>query len=162
MLPIVHYNYWALLSRKTLSKKPKTVHHGTAFGIQILCKDFEPIYWEHIQEIIEHEKPEGIVVQLGGQTALKLAEKFHAEGIKIIGTQFPDMDLAEDRGSFSDLLKELDIPYPKYGVADTADDAIEIANRVNYPVLVRPSYVMTSRSIAYLLILRTQHITRRS
>ena len=103
---------------------------------------FEPIYWEHIQEIIEHEKPEGIVVQLGGQTALKLAEKFHAEGIKIIGTQFPDMDLAEDRGSFSDLLKELDIPYPKYGVADTADDAIEIANRVNYPVLVRPSYVL--------------------
>jgi len=103
---------------------------------------FEPIYWEHIQEIIEHEKPEGIVVQLGGQTALKLAEKFHAEGIKIIGTQFPDMDLAEDRGSFSDLLKELDIPYPKYGVADTADDAIDIANRVNYPVLVRPSYVL--------------------
>ena len=103
---------------------------------------FEPIYWEHIQEIIEHEKPEGIVVQLGGQTALKLAEKFHAEGINIIGTQFPDMDLAEDRGSFSDLLKELDIPYPKYGVADTADDAIDIANRVNYPVLVRPSYVL--------------------
>jgi carbamoyl-phosphate synthase large subunit len=103
---------------------------------------FEPIYWEHIQEIIEHEKPEGIIVQLGGQTALKLAEKFHAEGIKIIGTQFKDMDLAEDRGSFSDLLKELNIPYPKYGVADTADDAIDIANRVNYPVLVRPSYVL--------------------
>ncbi len=103
---------------------------------------FEPVYWEHIQEIIEHEKPEGIIVQLGGQTALKLAEKFHEQGIKIIGTQFPDMDLAEDRGSFSDLLKELDIPYPKYGVADTADDAIEIANRVSYPVLVRPSYVL--------------------
>ena len=103
---------------------------------------FEPIYWEHIQEIIEHEKPEGIIVQLGGQTALKLAEKFQAEGIKIIGTQFKDMDLAEDRGSFSDLLKELNIPYPKYGVADTADDAIDIANRVNYPVLVRPSYVL--------------------
>ena len=103
---------------------------------------FEPIYWEHIEEIIEHEKPEGIIVQLGGQTALKLAEKFHERGIKIIGTQFPDMDLAEDRGSFSDLLKELNIPYPKYGVADTADDAIEIANRVNYPVLVRPSYVL--------------------
>ena len=103
---------------------------------------FEPIYWEHIQEIIEHEKPEGIIVQLGGQTALKLAEKFQAEGIKIIGTQFKDMDLAEDRGSFSDLPKELNIPYPKYGVADTADDAIDIANRVNYPVLVRPSYVL--------------------
>ncbi len=103
---------------------------------------FEPIYWEHIQEIIEHENPEGIIVQLGGQTALKLAEKFHEKGIKIIGTQFPDMDLAEDRGSFSDLLKELNIPYPQYGVADTADDAIDIANRVSYPVLVRPSYVL--------------------
>ncbi len=103
---------------------------------------FEPIYWEHIQEIIEHENPEGIIVQLGGQTALKLAEKFHKKDIKIIGTQFPDMDLAEDRGSFSDLLKDLGIPYPKYGVADTADDAIDIANRVSYPVLVRPSYVL--------------------
>jgi len=103
---------------------------------------FEPIYWEHIEEIIEHENPEGIIVQLGGQTALKLAEKFHEKGIKIIGTQFPDMDLAEDRGSFSDLLKELNIPYPEYGVADTADDAIDIANRVSFPVLVRPSYVL--------------------
>ena len=103
---------------------------------------FEPVYWEHLEEIIALEKPEGIIVQLGGQTALKLAEKFHKEGIKIIGTQYHDMDLAEDRGAFSDLLKELDIPYPKYGVADTADHAIEIANRVSYPVLVRPSYVL--------------------
>lgn len=103
---------------------------------------FEPVYWEHLEEIIELEKPEGIIVQLGGQTALKLAETFHKKGIKIIGTQFPNMDLAEDRGAFSDLLKELDIPYPKYGVADTADDAIKIANEVTYPVLVRPSYVL--------------------
>lgn len=103
---------------------------------------FEPVFWEHIEEIIELEKPEGIIVQLGGQTALKLAKKFHEKGIKIIGTQFPDMDLAEDRGSFSDLLKELDIPYPDYGVADDADEALEIAHRVSYPVLVRPSYVL--------------------
>lgn len=103
---------------------------------------FEPVYWEHIEEIIALEQPEGIIVQLGGQTALKLAERFHKEGIGIIGTQFPDMDLAEDRGAFSDLLKELNIPYPDYGVADTADDAIEIANKVSYPVLVRPSYVL--------------------
>ena len=103
---------------------------------------FEPIYWEHIEEIIELEKPEGIIVQLGGQTALKLAETLHKKGVKIIGTQFPDMDLAEDRGAFSDLLKELGIPYPKYGVADSADDAIDIANEVGYPVLVRPSYVL--------------------
>ena len=103
---------------------------------------FEPVYWEHIQEIIELEKPEGVIVQLGGQTALKLAEKFHKEGIPIIGTQFPDMDLAEDRGSFSDMLKELEIPYPDYGVAVDIEAAIEIANRVTYPVLVRPSYVL--------------------
>lgn len=103
---------------------------------------FEPVYWEHIQEILELEKPEGVIVQLGGQTALKLAQKFHENGIKIIGTGFPDMDLAEDRGSFSDLLKELDIPYPKYGVANDVDEAIEIAHRVSYPVLVRPSYVL--------------------
>ncbi len=103
---------------------------------------FEPVYWEHIEEIIEHEKPEGIIVQLGGQTALKLAEKFHEKGIKIIGSSFEAMDLAEDRGAFSDMLKELDIPYPKYGVADDTDEALEIANRVTYPVLVRPSYVL--------------------
>lgn len=103
---------------------------------------FEPVYWEHIEEIIEHEKPMGVIVQLGGQTALKLAQKFYEKGIPIVGTQFPDMDLAEDRGSFSDLLKTLDIPYPEYGVADTADDAIDIAKRVGYPVLVRPSYVL--------------------
>ncbi len=103
---------------------------------------FEPVYWEHIEEIIRLEKPHGVIVQLGGQTALKLAQTLHKEGVKIIGTQFPDMDLAEDRGAFSDLLKELDIPYPDYGVADTADEAIAIANKVSYPVLVRPSYVL--------------------
>jgi carbamoyl-phosphate synthase large subunit len=103
---------------------------------------FEPVYWEHIREIIELEKPEGIIVQLGGQTALKLAEEFHKNGIRIIGTAFNDMDIAEDRGRFSDLLKDLDIPYPKYGVAHDVDDAIRIAKEVSYPVLVRPSYVL--------------------
>ena len=103
---------------------------------------FEPIFQEHLEEIIELEKPEGIIVQLGGQTALKLAEVFHKKGIPIIGTSFHSMDLAEDRGSFSDLLKELDIPYPKYGVAQRADEALKIANAVSYPVLVRPSYVL--------------------
>lgn len=103
---------------------------------------FEPVFWEHIEEIIDLEQPEGVIVQLGGQTALKLAQKFSEKGIKIIGTKYEDMDLAEDRGRFSDLLKELDIPYPEYGVADDADEAIAIANRVSYPVLVRPSYVL--------------------
>lgn len=103
---------------------------------------FEPVYWEHIEEILELEKPEGVIVQLGGQTALKLAQKFYEEGVPIIGTDFPDMDLAEDRGSFSNMLKELGIPYPKYGVAHDVDEALAIANRVTYPVLVRPSYVL--------------------
>jgi carbamoyl-phosphate synthase large subunit len=103
---------------------------------------FEPVYWEHLWEIIEHEKPEGVIVQLGGQTALKLAEKLHQKGIKIIGTSFDNMDIAEDRGRFSDMLKELDIPYPQYGTAYDVDEAIEVANKVGYPVLVRPSYVL--------------------
>ena len=112
---------------------------------------FEPVFWEHLREIIDHEKPEGVIVQLGGQTALKLAEKLHEYGIKIIGTSFPDMDLAEDRGSFSDLLKELDIPYPKYGVAENAYEAIEIANEVGYPVLVRPSYVLGGQGMKIVI-----------
>ena len=103
---------------------------------------FEPVYWEHIWEIIEHEKPDGVIVQLGGQTALKLAEKLHNKGIKIIGTSYDSMDIAEDRGRFSDMLKEFDIPYPNYGTAWTVDEAIVVANKVGYPVLVRPSYVL--------------------
>jgi carbamoyl-phosphate synthase large subunit len=103
---------------------------------------FEPVYWEHLWEIIEHEKPDGVIVQLGGQTALKLAERLDKKGIKIIGTSFDSMDIAEDRGRFSDMLKELEIPYPEYGTAFDVDEAIQVANRVGYPVLVRPSYVL--------------------
>ena len=103
---------------------------------------FEPVYWEHLWEIVEHEKPEGVIVQLGGQTALKLAKLLNEKGIKIIGTSFDNMDIAEDRGRFSDMLKELDIPYPNYGTAYDVDEAIEVAQKVGYPVLVRPSYVL--------------------
>ena len=103
---------------------------------------FEPIFWEHLWEIIELEKPYGVIVQLGGQTALKLAERLNEKGIKIIGTSFDNMDIAEDRGRFSDMLKELGIPYPDYGTAYTVDEALEVANKVGYPVLVRPSYVL--------------------
>ncbi len=103
---------------------------------------FEPVYWEHLEEILEHEKPEGVIVQLGGQTALKLAEHLHKKGWNIIGTSFDSMDIAEDRGRFSDLLKELDIPYPQYGVAHDVDAALDIAKRLPYPLLVRPSYVL--------------------
>jgi carbamoyl-phosphate synthase large subunit len=103
---------------------------------------FEPVFWEHLWEIIELEQPEGVIVQLGGQTALKLAKRLTERGIKIIGTSFDSLDIAEDRGRFSDLLKELKIPYPNYGTAYTAEEAIEVANQVGYPVLVRPSYVI--------------------
>ena len=103
---------------------------------------FEPVFWEHLWEIIELEQPYGVIVQLGGQTALKLAKRLHQKGIRIIGTSFDSMDIAEDRGRFSDLLKELNIPYPEYGTAYTAEEAIEVANKVGYPVLVRPSYVL--------------------
>ncbi|MFO0414983.1 MAG: ATP-grasp domain-containing protein [Bacteroidota bacterium] len=103
---------------------------------------FEPVNWEHLWEIIELEKPYGVIVQLGGQTALKLAKRLHEKGIRIIGSSFESMDIAEDRGRFSDLLKELEIPYPKYGTAYTTDDAMEVAKEVGYPVLVRPSYVL--------------------
>ncbi len=112
---------------------------------------FEPVYWEHIEEILELEKPEGVIVQLGGQTALKLAERLHNEGVPIIGTDFPHMDLAEDRGAFSDLLKKLGIPYPNYGVAYDVDEAIDIAKRVGYPVLVRPSYVLGGQSMRIVI-----------
>jgi carbamoyl-phosphate synthase large subunit len=103
---------------------------------------FEPVFWEHLWEIIELEKPDGVIVQLGGQTALKLAKKLQEKGIPIMGTSFDDMDIAEDRGRFSDMLKELEIPYPKYGTAYTSDDAMKVAKEVGYPVLVRPSYVL--------------------
>lgn len=112
---------------------------------------FEPVYWEHLWEIIEHEKPEGVIVQLGGQTALKLAKRLNEKGIRIIGTSFDDMDIAEDRGRFSDLLKELKIPYPKYGTAFTTDEAMEVANQVGYPVLVRPSYVLGGQAMRIVI-----------
>ncbi|CAM4263583.1 carbamoyl-phosphate synthase large subunit [Pedobacter westerhofensis] len=112
---------------------------------------FEPVFWEHVREIIELENPVGVIVQLGGQTALKMAEKLQENGIKIIGTSYNDMDIAEDRGRFSDLLKELEIPYPKYGVAENAEEAIVVANEVGYPVLVRPSYVLGGQGMSIVI-----------
>lgn len=112
---------------------------------------FEPVFWEHLWEIVEHEKPYGVIVQLGGQTALKLARRLHEKGIRIIGTSFDNMDIAEDRGRFSDMLKSLDIPYPKYGTAFTTEQAIEVAKEVGYPVLVRPSYVLGGQRMRIVL-----------
>jgi carbamoyl-phosphate synthase large subunit len=112
---------------------------------------FEPVFWEHIYDIIRHEKPEGVIVQLGGQTALKLAEKLDKYGIKIIGTSFESLDLAEDRGSFSTLLKENNIPYPRFGVAETADEALQLADELGFPLLVRPSYVLGGQGMKIVI-----------
>ena len=112
---------------------------------------FEPVFWEHIYDIIQHEKPEGVIVQLGGQTALKLAEKLDRYGIKIIGTSFQSLDLAEDRGSFSTLLKDNDIPFPEFGVAQTAEQAIELADELDFPILVRPSYVLGGQGMKIVI-----------
>jgi len=112
---------------------------------------FEPVFWEHLEEILDHEKPEGVIVQLGGQTALKLAEKITKKGVKIIGTSFESLDLAEDRGRFSNILKDLDIPYPNFGTAVDTDEALEVANKVSYPVLVRPSYVLGGQNMRIVI-----------
>ncbi|MEO9893118.1 carbamoyl-phosphate synthase large subunit [Aurantibacter sp.] len=112
---------------------------------------FEPVFWEHIYDIIKHEKPEGVIVQLGGQTALKLAEKLSKYGIKILGTSFEALDLAEDRGSFSELLVENDIPFPRFGVAESADEALVLADELDFPLLVRPSYVLGGQGMKIVI-----------
>lgn len=112
---------------------------------------FEPVFWEHIYDIIQHEKPLGVIVQLGGQTALKLSEKLDKYGIQIIGTSYASLDLAEDRGSFSTLLKELGIPYPKFGVIEDADQAVELSRDLGFPLLVRPSYVLGGQSMKIVI-----------
>jgi len=103
---------------------------------------FEPVYWERVLDIIEHEQPEGVLIQVGGQTALKLGKRFVKEGIKIFGTPFEKINFAEDRGAFSDFLERLEIPFPNYGTARTVEEAVKIADRIGYPVLIRPSYVL--------------------
>ncbi len=112
---------------------------------------FEPVFWEHIYDIIQHEKPEGVIVQLGGQTALKLAEKLAKYRIKILGTSFDALDLAEDRGRFSDLLTELNIPFPKFGIAESAEEATLLADSLDFPLLVRPSYVLGGQGMKIVI-----------
>jgi carbamoyl-phosphate synthase large subunit len=112
---------------------------------------FEPVFWEHIYDIIQHEKPEGVIVQLGGQTALKLAEKLDRYNINILGTSYQALDLAEDRGSFSKLLKDNDIPYPEFGVATNAEEARALAEELDFPILVRPSYVLGGQGMKIVI-----------
>lgn len=112
---------------------------------------FEPVFWEHVYDIIQHEKPEGVIVQLGGQTALKMAEKLTKYGIKIIGTSYDALDLAEDRGRFSQRLKEMDIAYPLFDTVRTADHAVEVSRELGFPLLVRPSYVLGGQSMKIVI-----------
>ena len=112
---------------------------------------FEPVFWEHVHAIIMHEKPEGVIVQLGGQTALKMAEKLTRYGIKIIGTSWDALDLAEDRGRFSNLLHDLNIPYPKFGTVRESEAAIELSRELGFPLLVRPSYVLGGQSMKIVI-----------
>jgi carbamoyl-phosphate synthase large subunit len=131
-----------------INSNPETV--STDFDIADKLY-FEPVFWEHVYDIIQHEKPEGVIVQLGGQTALKLAEKLSKYGIKILGTSFEALDLAEDRGAFSSLLKDLNIPYPKFGVCENADNAAALGRELGYPLLVRPSYVLGGQSMKIVI-----------
>lgn len=112
---------------------------------------FEPVFWEHIYDIIKHEKPEGVIVQLGGQTALKLAEKLERYGIKIFGTSYDALDLAEDRGRFSNVLKNMEIPYPEFGVVENAEQALELSDTLGFPLLVRPSYVLGGQKMKIVI-----------
>ncbi len=112
---------------------------------------FEPVFWEHIYDIILHEKPLGVIVQLGGQTALKLAEKLERYNIKIMGTSYKALDVAEDRGRFSELLSKNNIPFPKFAVAQTAEEAIKISKDLNFPILVRPSYVLGGQGMKIVI-----------
>ena len=112
---------------------------------------FEPVFWEHIYDIILHEKPLGVIVQLGGQTALKLAEKLERYNIKIMGTSYKALDVAEDRGRFSEMLSKNNIPFPKFAVAQTAEEAIKISKDLNFPILVRPSYVLGGQGMKIVI-----------
>ncbi len=109
---------------------------------------FEPLTFEDVMNIVETEQPEGVIVQFGGQTPLNLADRLHNAGVPIIGTSPDSIDLAEDRKRFSALLQELKIPQPENGTAVSPEEAKEIANKIGYPVVVRPSFVLGGRAMA--------------
>ena len=109
---------------------------------------FEPLTFEDVMNIVDVEKPEGVIVQFGGQTPLNLAMRLHKSGVRIIGTSPDSIDLAEDRKRFGSLLRELGIPQPEHGMAASVEEAREVAGRIGYPVLVRPSYVLGGRAMA--------------
>jgi carbamoyl-phosphate synthase large subunit len=108
---------------------------------------FEPLTFEDVLNIIENEQPKGVVVQFGGQTPLKIAERLNEAGVPIMGTSQDAIDLAEDRERFGQVLKKLNLKAPPFGTVRNADEAIGVAERIGYPVLVRPSYVLGGRAM---------------
>src|ERR687893_420105 len=106
---------------------------------------FEPLTAEHVLEVIRRERPEGVILQFGGQSPLKLAPELEKAGAKILGSPFDAIDLAEDRSRFGRLLTELGIPHPRFGTSTTPEEAREVARELGYPVFVRPSYVLGGR-----------------
>ena len=127
-----------------INNNPETV--STDFSISDKLY-FEPLTEEDVMNIIELEKPKGVVVQFGGQTAINLADKLEAHGVKILGTSLEDLDRAENRDKFEKALQDLDIPQPKGKTSTSKEEAIVIANEIGYPVLVRPSYVLGGRAM---------------
>ncbi|MDB4859469.1 carbamoyl-phosphate synthase large subunit [Candidatus Marinimicrobia bacterium] len=108
---------------------------------------FEPLTYEDVMNVIDLEKPKGVIIQFGGQTPLNIANKLLKSNVNILGTDPKSIDLAENRKKFGKILKKLNIPAPEYGTAFSIDEAITIANRIKYPVLVRPSYVLGGRGM---------------
>jgi carbamoyl-phosphate synthase large subunit len=108
---------------------------------------FEPLTFEDVMNILEFERPDGVIISFGGQTPLKLARRLEAAGVPILGTSPEGIDLAEDRQRFGDLITQLGIPVPAWGTATSTEEAVDIAERVGYPVLVRPSYVLGGRAM---------------
>lgn len=135
-----HAGYEAII----INNNPETV--STDFSISDKLY-FEPLTTEDVMEVIDLEKPEGVIVQFGGQTAINLAASLEEHGVRILGTSLESIDKAEDRHEFEAMLKKLDIPQPRGETALTVDEALDIAGRIGYPVLVRPSYVLGGRAM---------------
>lgn len=127
-----------------INNNPETV--STDFSISDKLY-FEPLTEEEVMNIIELEKPKGVIVQFGGQTAINLADKLASHGVQILGTSLEDLDRAENRDKFEKALQELNIPQPKGKTSTSKEEAIKIANEIGYPVLVRPSYVLGGRAM---------------
>ncbi|WNB90464.1 carbamoyl-phosphate synthase large subunit [Bacillus sp. NEB1478] len=127
-----------------INNNPETVSTDFSMSDKLY---FEPLTIEDVMHVIDHEKPEGVIVQFGGQTAINLSEELERRGIKILGTSIDSMDLAEDRERFEQVMKKLEIPQPAGKTAFSVTDAVAIASTIGYPVLVRPSYVLGGRAM---------------